>query len=153
MMKRCDFKRSNSWYFNHDFILWAPHLHTGTIVLAQCCCWLPGLWLNHSRVGVGLKSVQALLKVPIIKMLQREVGGGKQFRGVQPPLCTATAVFTTAQYENSGNIHFTKWLKLLWCFWWHPANIKTTNGYNFWKHWQFMKYFSNISNMYVPIWN
>ena len=59
-------------------------------------------------VGVGLKSVQALLKVPIIKMLQREVGGGKQFRGVQPPLCTATAVFTTAQYENSGNIHFTK---------------------------------------------
>ena len=41
-------------------------------------------------------------------MLQREVGGGKQFRVVQPPLCTAIAVFTTAQYEHSGNIHFTK---------------------------------------------
>ena len=42
-------------------------------------------------------------------MLQREVGGGKQFRGVQPPLCTAIAVFTIALYENSGNIYFTKW--------------------------------------------
>ena len=41
-------------------------------------------------------------------MLQREVGGGKQFRGVQPPLCTAIAVFTISQYENSGNIYFTK---------------------------------------------
>ena len=97
--------------------------------LVQCCCWLVRLLLDHGRVGVGLKSVQALLKVPIIKMLQREVGGGKQFRGVQPPLCTATAVFTTAQYENSGNIHFTKWkMKKLYVVYFTPARTLSISG-------------------------